>query len=356
MRPSLRAALPATARSTSWYTTRAMRCVAALGLVLASCGPVVIGDEPNTAGSGASAGTGADAQEADAAIDAGERPLPRAEVAVRAIGCSSCFELNAEGSGGAPPYDFRWDDGSLGARRVVCVEGDALSVSVVARDATSAESAPHGLRLERSSASTCSDAMPPTAAGDGGIGMSPEPAPLLCLQNSGFEGTPTTNFGVPELFDAVPWTTCTNPAATNTPAIVNATVGEMFAELPAATEGTTYLALAEKEQASQALCSAVPDDAALSVELDLSRVDAAGLTDPAEPVFLEMWGGLAVDCSQRELLWASGALEVGWKHFCITLRPRSFVTQLTLRANSDNRAPSPVYLLVDNLRPVDRCP
>jgi hypothetical protein len=75
-----------------------------------------------------------------------------------------------------------------------------------------------------------------------------------------------------------------------------------------------------------------------------------------EAVFLEIWGGLGVDCSQYERLWASTAVDNAWQRFCVTLRPSSFTTQLTLRGSSDMTSPSPAYVLVDNLQPVDSCP
>jgi hypothetical protein len=72
-------------------------------------------------------------------------------------------------------------------------------------------------------------------------------------------------------------------------------------------------------------------------------------------VFLEVWGGLASDCSQRELLWASPALTASWQRLCATIHPHSLIDQITLRAHSDMSLPSPAYLLVDNLKSVDNC-
>jgi hypothetical protein len=165
------------------------------------------------------------------------------------------------------------------------------------------------------------------------------------------------NFGQDQAFDAAPWSACTNPVVTNTPDIGNETVAQTLGTIPAPTDGVTFLALGEGEQVSQAFCSPLPEDAPVSLELDLARINiGAGLVPETEQVFLEVWGGLSVDCSRRELLWASPALDVGWTRYCITLRPRAFLTQLTLRANSDLTQPTPGYLLVDNLKPVDRCP
>jgi hypothetical protein len=269
-------------------------------------------------------------------------------VRVQPIDCGRCFELQAEGSGGQAPYEFEWEDGSTRAMRRVCVENAALSLSVTARDAAAARSAAQAIRLEGLSDAACPELMPPPAA---------TPPTLICLENASFEGTPVANLGQPDAFDALPWSTCAADTASNTPDVVNETIPQMVATVPKAVDGVTYLALGEGEQVSQPFCSTIEAGAALSLELDLSRVDLAqGIVPETEQVFLEIWGGLAVDCSQRELLWASPALKPGWKKYCVTLHPHSVLNQITLRANSDMTLASPAYLIVDNLKPMDRCP
>jgi hypothetical protein len=181
---------------------------------------------------------------------------------------------------------------------------------------------------------------------------------LLCLQNPSFEGTPVANLGQPGAFDAMPWSTCLNASmssnTSNMPTICDENVAQGVVMMPKATDGQTYLALGEGQQVSQAACSSIDSSAPLSLELDLSRVDIPqGIP---EQVFLELWGGLAVDCSQRELLWASPALTVGWKHYCLTLHPHAFMDQLTLRSNSDMASAVVSYLIVDNLKAVETCP
>jgi hypothetical protein len=185
--------------------------------------------------------------------------------------------------------------------------------------------------------------------------VEPTPAPKLCLKNLSFEGMPEPNLGQDQQFDAAPWSTCTNPAVTNTPDIGNDAIAQTPG-VPKPTDGTTFLGLAEGEQVSQAFCSAAPDGVPLFLELDLSRINLNILAPETEQVFLEIWGGLSVDCSQHELLWASPALLPGWQHFCIKMRPRAYMTQLTLRANADQSSAAVAYLVVDNLKPVERCP
>jgi hypothetical protein len=329
--------------------------LAVLCLMLSSCGPVLLGEEEAPAQDSASTPEAGQKPDAAPPIDAtmtglaDAGPLPSVVVRVELVDCGNCFVLHAQGMGGHPPYEFEWEDGSLRAERRVCVENAVVGVSVVARDASSARSARQVIHLQGAGDADCAKPMMPAE---------PPPRPKLCLQNLSLEGTPAANFGQDQAFDAVPWTACTTPpGTTNTPDVGNETVAQTLGPIPKATEGLTYVALGEGEQISQEFCSALPDDGPVSLQLDLARINiGAGIVPETEQVFLEVWGGLSVDCSQRELLWASRALQVGWKTYCITLRPRAFMTQLTFRANADMTQPTPAYLLIDNLKPVDSCP
>jgi hypothetical protein len=179
------------------------------------------------------------------------------------------------------------------------------------------------------------------------------PPPRLCLENPSFEGAPV-DFAQPGAFDAPPWSACTNPVGTNMPLIGNDAVS-VTSSVPPPTHGVTYLALGEGYQVSQELCSELSGAAVVHLQLDLARIDFGGIPQ-SEQVFLEIWGGLSVNCSQRELLWASPALQAGWQPYCATLQPTEFMTQLTLRGNADMTSASPAYVIVDNLQPVDSCP
>jgi len=328
---------------------------ASLCLLLAGCGPVLLGEEQRAADAGArddagsepgtsTAGDGASPPSGVGTPDAG--PPPVALVRIQSLDCGKCFELQAEGSGGLPPYGFEWEDGSRLAQRRVCVDGADVALAVVAVDAQDVRSAPQTIRLAVSVDAECPPPVVPTDAG---------PPPQLCLQNLSFEGTPVFNMGQAQGFDADPWNDCTNPMRDNTPDIGNDTVA-VTPDVPAPADGLTFLGLAEGEQVSQALCSEAPA-VPVSFELHLARIDiSGGLATESERVFLEIWGGLSADCSQGERLWTSPDLQAGWERFCVTLRPRLLMTQLTLRANTDMASLNPGFLLVDNMRPVDRCP
>jgi hypothetical protein len=289
------------------------------------------------------------------AVDASNSPeevgtRPIVSVGIKPTDCGMCFELHAEGVGGRPPYEFEWEDGSRGADHRVCVTGKNLLVHVLARDAAASSSERQAVQLDRPDDAGCPQPTDPMNTPD------PSPPARICLQNLSFDGTPAPNLGQDQIFDAKPWNVCANLATANTPDIGNDSIAQTPG-VPAPTSGPTFLGLAEGEQVSQAFCSPIADSVPLSFELDLSRINLnGGLAPETEQVFLEIYGGLSVDCSQRELLWASKAIKVGWQTECATIRPRAFMTQLTLRANTDMTLPSVAYLLVDSLKPVDRCP
>ena len=333
--------------------------VATLGLLLAGCGPVLLLDgsagDARDAGQipteSQSAGAAGPQVAAEGTAQDGGIP-PSVSVSVKPVDCGKCFELQAAATGGQGPYTYAWDNGLLGAERYVCVDRVDLTLTVVAHDAVGAASAAHTIGLAALGDAGCAEPMQPTAA---------SPRALLCLDNPSFEGTPAANLGQTGAFDAPPWSTCTNlamPSDTpNMPAIADEAIAQGVVPPPKAIDGTTFLALSEGAQVSQAVCSPIDSTASYSVELDISRVDAtAGLVPQTERAFLEIWGGVAVDCSQRELLWASPALSLGWTHYCVTFHPHSFMNQITLRGQSDMSQPSSAYFLVDNLRPVESCP
>jgi hypothetical protein len=329
-----------------------MRLLLLCLVLLIGCGPVMLGEEPaawlgdagalrdaamiDDAPSGGSSGSSGSGQ------PSADPPRPVVIVHFLPLDCGRCFDLQAAGAGGTPPYMFEWEDGSLRAQRTVCVETADAQLSVVVRDADGVRSDAQLIRLASPSDAGCPSEPPSDAA----------VASSLCLDNPSFEGAPALNLGGAGEFDADPWSACTNPVVSNTPDIANESIA--VTDVPPPTDGLTYLALGEGEQASQELCSEVPGGSLVPIAFDLARVD---IGEPVvENVFLEIWGGLAADCSQRQLLWASPALDTGWQSFCVTLRPQHFMTQLTLRANADMTSLSPAYLFVDNLRPVASCP
>jgi hypothetical protein len=331
---------------------------AVLGLLLVDCSPVLLGEEP-ARDAGVRHSDASPPQQPpldagrllDAAAISGEPP-PMLRVSVRPVDCGACFELQAMAVGGQPPYVFEWADGSPAVQRKVCVDAEDLVLSVSVRDAAGARSTPQMIRLEALADASCPSSMPPSAA---------EP-PLLCIQNPSFEGTPVVNVGQTGGFDGAPWSDCVNAAMAsatpNLPNIGNKSAAPASTSLvPDPTNGQTFLALTEGGQVSQMLCSALDRDATFSLELDLTRIDVGdGEVAESEAAFLELWGGLSVDCSQRELLWASPVAAVGWHHYCLSFHPQSYMDQLTLRANTDMSQASLAFLAIDNLKPVDACP
>ena len=335
-----------------------MRCaVAAVCLLLAACGPVLlVGDAPS-AGAGPAPGTQptaaaagmmrADAGMAGASSDLGasgavprDGAIPRALLRVTPSDCGRCFDLVADGAGGTPPYLYQWEDGSRSQARRVCVAGgQKKDVTVVVQDARAASSAPSTTQLAPEDVdAACEPA-----------GVSSQ---RLCIQNPSFEGSPAVNTG--QNFDAVPWSACSNDSSmANTPDIGSDAL-VVIGNVPKPTNGLTYLALGQGEQVSQALCEDVQGGSVLYLKLDVTRVDLT--PGDTTKMFLELYGGIAADCSQRQLLWASPALASSWTTYCIPLRPREFMNQLSLRAKTDVASAFPEYLTVDNLVPVDQCP
>ena len=317
-----------------------------LGIVLIGCGPIDLGNQRVSSGT-----DGRDGLDTSGRLDAGGSgdldgaisSAVSAIVKVRALGtCADCFELMAEGAGGTPPYRFAWADGPESARREICPGGTTSSLTVTVRDADNRASEPHVTELERADASC---ALPPMPA-------------QLCLQNLSFEGKAALNSGGDGEFDAAPWNACQVPSSgSNTPDVLNQKVALSFVNVSPATEGNTFLGLIETEQASQTLCEPLASGSEVSLKLDLGRATADGIPD-AERGFLEIWGGISTDCSQRDLLWASPALDVDWTTYCVTLRPHQYMDQLTLRASSDRSlaAGTTVLVTVDHLVLVKGCP
>jgi len=262
---------------------------------------------------------------------------PEVLLSVKAVDCGSCFDIAASGKGGVGPYEYQWEDGSQGQSHRVCVGTSQAEVWVVATD----------------SAGTRSNARVTHLQSDADVAECPAntPAVKMCLGNLSFEGTAAINTG--QNFDALPWTTCTNAAdgdTTNTPDIANNTLDPMTGTAPMPTDGLTYLTMSTGEQASQQLCEPLVAGTKTSLQFDVMRMNI-GMAD----VFLQIWGGSAADCSQRQVLWASPALSTNWTTYCVPLHPSERMDLITLRAES---RPDIVinYLAVDNLVAGDGCP
>jgi hypothetical protein len=174
----------------------------------------------------------------------------------------------------------------------------------------------------------------------------------MCLMNPSFEGAVAINTG--QVFGATPWTDCTDPSngtVTNTPDIVNESLDPMTGIAPTPTDGSTYLAMSTGEQASQQLCEALTAGNKTNLQLDAQRLNIGGAD-----MFLQIWGGVSANCSQRQLLWVSPPLTTSWASYCVPIQPGEYMDQITLRAQTPLPDIVVSYLAVDNLRPVDKCP
>jgi hypothetical protein len=177
---------------------------------------------------------------------------------------------------------------------------------------------------------------------------------MLCLLNPSFEAKPTGT--IPPL-DVEEWSDCTSDGYLNTPDIGSAPVAPSALARPAATDGMYYLGLTEEEQVSQRMCTVLRAGESGTFEIDMMRVHEASFSVDIvrQRVFVEVWGGIATDCSQRHLLWASPPLTSSWERYCVTITAGDFTDQLTLRARSDRTSATLGYVALDNLRPVERC-
>ena len=337
-------------------------------VLLGACGPVVLfanerefSDAPPVeAQTGADAGSLPDDLETTqspqpsvsvtGASPASEQPshAPEVQLAVKSVACGRCFVLVASGSGGSPPYSYEWEDGSSSRERRVCAGVEGFVVSIIAIDAAAARSVDYVAHFQ-------ADAEAGLGCEDSDAGAGNEGA-VLCLANPSFEGSPAINTG--QTFDAAPWTSCTDASAANTnntPDIANATLDPVMGLPPTATDGATYLTLNGGEQTAQKLCRALTPLSKVSLELDAVHFGFGNGAGNREMV-LQVWGGLAADCSSRQLLWASGALDTAWTRFCVTLEPTQYMDQLILRAETPTPGLGANFAAVDNLHPIDACP
>lgn len=259
-------------------------------------------------------------------------------------GCDECADVLVQGAGGTPPYTVEWADGLRTAERRICPDVVSRTLAVAVTDATGVRSVPHVTKLLPVDAS-CPFAPPPVA----------DP-PRICLLNPSFEGTPAWNPGLPTVFDAPPWSVCSNPSRNNTPEIASDGSAQGFAtNVPKATNGETWLGLADGEQASQQLCRGQSAGSKVSFTIDLRRLYVAGVNPDNEATYLEIRGGVGATCTADERLWTSPKLDTNWNTFCVTLEPTEYFDNLVLIARSDPSTTAGTYLIVDNIVTVESC-
>jgi hypothetical protein len=237
-----------------------------------------------------------------------------------------------------------WDDGSRERSRHVCPTALSSSYTVTLLEVPSGRTAATTRSLSARSG-TCADAG--------------TPEPMLCVDNGTFAITPARPPTPPNALPASPWLACAkmlpNQTLPNRPQIVDSSATIMGIPVLPATNGTTYLGLAEYEQASAQLCATIEKGESRFFTLDLADVSGSAGPDVGLPR-LEIWGGRAADCSQSEKLWTSEALSSGWTSSCVRITPQNLTDNLTLRAVSSAPRNFPGRVLVDHLVPVAACP
>ncbi|MEY4514415.1 MAG: hypothetical protein RLZZ450_6537 [Pseudomonadota bacterium] len=266
------------------------------------------------------------------------------DVALSEARCNTCFELTARSDAVRGDYTLAWDDGSTESRRQVCPSAQSTSYTVTMLEVRSGRtaSASRSLVARRG---TCPDA---------GV-----PRPMLCVTNGTFAIDPARPPTPANALPASPWLSCAkalpNQGLPNRPQIVDSSSTIMGAPVLPATHGTTYLGLAEYEQASEPLCESIGAEETRYFTLDVADVSGSAGADVGLPR-LEIWGGRASDCSQVEKLWESDTLTSGWTASCVAITPHNLTDSLTLRAASSAVRVFPGRVLVDNIQSVAACP
>lgn len=257
--------------------------------------------------------------------------------------CDTCFDLSAPSNNVVGDYTLQWDDGSHELTRHVCPTDVSTSYAVTLLESRSGRSASANRALAVR-VGTCVDAGAPVG---------------LCVTNGTFAIDPARPPTPASALPASPWLACAKmlpeQSLPNRPQIVDSssTIAGM-AVLPA-TNGTTYLGLAEYEQASAQPCAVIGAGETRLFTVDLADVSGSAGADVGLPR-LEIWGGRSADCSQGELLWTSKSLASSWTSHCVTITPKNLTDNLTLRATSSALTAFPGRLLVDNILPAEACP
>jgi hypothetical protein len=239
-------------------STRKWGASGLLGFPLLACGssegPVLSGAGPGGDDGGSRFLTDANASgPLDAFIENGSHVA----VKIVTLACSGdCATVQAVGTGGHPPYAFKWEDSSTSATRQVCPTSSTnYSVKVTDMGTTGELArAPDTVQVPLTADVL---ACPDGGTTDGSAGG-------LCISNPSFEGTPTTSAftGTATMsgIDAPPWVDCAPPIADRV-LIWNSAqsaIGQTWPS-PAPTDGDTYLFVATNggvgfQAASEPLC------------------------------------------------------------------------------------------------------
>lgn len=283
----------------------------------------------------------------DTTVDGNDALTVELDVELSEDGCNTCFDLSARSDTVRGDYTVAWDDGTSESSRHVCPSASSTSYTVTMLEARSGRSA-SASRTLAARASTC---------GDAGVEQ-------LCLENGTFLIAPARPPTPATALPASPWTACVTQqpgAPPNRPQIVDSSSTIMGMPVLPATEGTTYLGLAEYEQASAPLCKPIGAGETRFFTLDIADVSGSVGGEVGLPR-LEIFGGRVGECSLSDAtkLWDSRSLSSGlssdWTSTCVKITVPSLTDSLTLRAMSDAPRVFPGRVLVDNIVPVPACP
>ena len=250
------------------------------------------------------------------------------------IACpDTCAAVELVARGGTPPYAYSWDDANTDVTRQLCPTA-TISLHASVRDADGMmRSAALALQL-----AAC-------ATGH------------LCADNTSFEGK--ASVGAEWLlseFDAAPWEACRDPGtdASSAPKLVARASGDEF---PGPSDGESYLYLESNPPArgfvGQSLCASLARGSVYSFKFDLAYAAESRTGTPLNPGQLEVYAS-SNTCQRDELLWTSPHLTMGFRTYCVTLKPTRAATALVLNPIGPSSGAAAVF--VDHLVAVESCP
>jgi hypothetical protein len=289
--------------------------------------------------------------------------IEEGQVAVKLITLScvgSCATVEAVGTGGHPPYTYRWEDGSTDPVRQVCPAADS-SYSVNVTDTGVTGEVPTAAQTAHASVIaevlTCPDASAPLPEGD---------ACSDAIQNPSFEGTPQTTNITP--WDAPAWQKCGGSPAEITGASSSPEGPFVMSAILAPSDGQTDLWIQPSAGvlfpgpggAGQALCSPIPSGGSLSFRIDAQMVPVSDAGPPTQN--FEIYGGNTACCdaagcgsAASPLLFTSPALTTGWATYCVTLAPSQSTGSLTF-TSAGVATNATAHVVLDHIVPVTSCP
>jgi len=298
-------------------------------------------------GSGSGQGGGGGIALGDEALSLHVEDIDAMTIEVITLACAGdCADVEAVASGGNPPYELEWEDGSTDAKRRVCLDASrTLSVSATDTSIDAEEFRYDAQTVTTNVTATVLD------CSDGGAPPD-EPQPPLCLENPGFEGERGEGNAPTD------WTVCVaSPDIAPAPGdSLTAFEGDDHVGLQ------TLFATDASESIGQTLCEPVRAGTAYAFRIAFANsTDGSGLF-PGQFVdaYVDLWAGDA-PCAMDELLWTSEKI-VGtqWSEQCVTFTPAGDHDHVRLVPRQQSSTPSlSAYIYVDGMRklgPGETCP